>query len=127
MSTTPTTSDLFAWTPRVKAAARSTPSPKRQRGTVAIRVRIGGPDGPEHIFRGRTAWALDHLLRAGAAGCTPIDTPGPRWSDYVHKIRKAGVPVQTIDEAHGGAFPGTHARYVLEPGAVHVVEQGAQA
>jgi hypothetical protein len=37
---------------------------------------------------GREEWALSHLLAAGAAGCTPIDQPGPRWSDYVFKLKK---------------------------------------
>lgn len=62
---------------------------------------------------GRDAWALQELITAGAKGCTPIDHPGPRWSGYVHKLRKLGIDVQTIHENHGGAFPGRHARYVL--------------
>lgn len=70
-------------------------------------------DGVERSVSGRMAWALSELARAGAKGCTPIDTPGPRWSDYVYKLKKAGLAVQTITEMHGGAFPGHHARYVL--------------
>ena len=46
-------------------------------------------------------------------GCTPIDHPGPRWSGYVHKLRKAGIVIETIREMHGGQFGGQHARYVL--------------
>ncbi|MCA0943379.1 hypothetical protein LCM08_00480 [Salipiger pacificus] len=52
-------------------------------------------------------------MKAGATGCTPIETPGPRWSDYVFKLRAAGVEIETITEAHEGPFSGTHARYVL--------------
>ncbi len=64
-------------------------------------------------LKGRDAWALGELIRAGDDGCTPIDTPGPRWSSYVHKLRRAGLDIQTITEAHGGPFKGTHARYIL--------------
>lgn len=62
---------------------------------------------------GRDRWALEALIAAGSVGCTPIDTPGPRWSGYVHNLRSLGVPIETIIEAHDGPFRGTHARYVL--------------
>ena len=62
---------------------------------------------------GREAWALLNLIEAGTIGCTPITTPGPRWSDYVFRLRKDGFKVETITEDHGGPFAGTHARYVL--------------
>ena len=65
-------------------------------------------------LKGREEWALSHLLAAGEAGCTPIDTPGPRWSHYVWLLRGRGIDVATITEAHGGPFPGHHARYVLK-------------
>ena len=64
-------------------------------------------------LKGRNAWALGELIRAGDEGCTPIDTPGPRWSSYVHKLRRAGLDIQTLTESHGGPFKGTHARYIL--------------
>lgn len=51
--------------------------------------------------------------RAGAQGVTPIHNPAPRWSDYVHKLRLAGLDIVTMREPHGGAFAGTHGRYVL--------------
>lgn len=62
---------------------------------------------------GRNLWALDALVRAGPKGCTPITHPAPRWSAYIHKLRKMGVSIETLHEPHGGAYPGTHARYVL--------------
>lgn len=62
---------------------------------------------------GRDRWALEQLILSGPKGCTPIDTPGPRWSAYVHALRNLGVDIETIHEAHGGPFKGTHARYVL--------------
>jgi len=64
-------------------------------------------------FTGRDAWALMQLYKAGDEGCTPLDTPGPRWSGYVHKLRRSGLEVETIREPHRGPFPGSHARYVL--------------
>lgn len=64
-------------------------------------------------LKGREEWALSHLLAAGSNGCTPIDTPGPRWSDYVFKLKKRGIVIETVTEAHGGPYRGTHARYVL--------------
>lgn len=64
-------------------------------------------------LKGRDEWALLELLRAGTRGCTPIDNPAPRWSSYVHKLRRAGLDVETVHERHGGAFAGRHARYVL--------------
>ena len=67
----------------------------------------------EIVVSGRDRWALEALIAAGTNGCTPIDTPGPRWSGYVHNLRNLGVPIETITEAHDGPFAGTHARYVL--------------
>lgn len=62
---------------------------------------------------GRDRWALEALINAGDKGCTPIDTPGPRWSSYVYNLRGLGIPIETMSEPHGGSFKGTHARYVL--------------
>lgn len=64
-------------------------------------------------LKGREEWALSHLVAAGDRGCTPIDTPGPRWSDYVFKLRRRGIDIATITEAHDGPYAGHHARYVL--------------
>jgi hypothetical protein len=80
---------------------------------LSVRARIGDADGPVVIVQGREAWALLTLKRAGDSGCTPIDAPGPRWSAYVHDLRRQGIVIETIRERHGGTFPGQHARYVL--------------
>jgi len=69
---------------------------------------------------GRDRWALEALIAAGPTGCTPIDNPGPRWSGYVHNLRRLGVLIETITESHGGPFQGTHARYVLRCNAKRV-------
>ena len=75
---------------------------------------------PEHggepftvYLKGRMAWTLDRLAEAGPRGCTPKDEPAPRWSAYVHGLREHGVPIVTVRERHGGAFPGVHGRYRL--------------
>ena len=69
---------------------------------------------PRHFsLNGREAWALRNLIEAGVTGCTPIDNPAPRWSHYVWLLRGDGFAIETIHEDHGGAFAGTHARYML--------------
>jgi len=78
--------------------------------TITARIL---PDGKPMTVIGRDAWALRNLINAGAAGCTPIDHPGPRWSHYVFKLRGFGFLIETVNENHGGPFAGTHARYVL--------------
>lgn len=64
-------------------------------------------------LQGRLRWALDRLRQAGPRGVTPIEEPGPRWSAYVFDLRALGVDIETVHEAHGGDYPGTHGRYVL--------------
>ena len=64
--------------------------------------------------KGRDRWALEQLMYAGATGCTPINNPAPRWSAYIFNLRRLGIPIETITEAHEGPFSGTHARYVLK-------------
>jgi hypothetical protein len=71
------------------------------------------PCGAVRRFTGRAAWALRHLIEAGPAGLTTIDKPGPRWSDYIFKLRRGGLTIETEHEAHGGPFAGHHARYRL--------------
>lgn len=74
------------------------------------------PEGGEAFTieaKGREAWALYRLTEAGPRGCTPIEQPAPRWSAYVHRLRALGLPIETLHEPHGGAFAGTHGRYVL--------------
>ena len=74
-------------------------------------------NSPEQMFnitvKGRVRWALEQLLKARNSGCTPIDNPAPRWSAYVFELRQLGLDIETIHEPHGGAYAGTHARYVL--------------
>ncbi|WP_068301165.1 hypothetical protein [Pararhodobacter sp. CCB-MM2] len=77
-------------------------------------INHNAPNGPLHFMvKGRDRWALECLMAAKAKGCTPITTPGPRWSAYVFNLRKLGLDIETITEPHGGEFSGHHARYVL--------------
>lgn len=57
--------------------------------------------------------ALDRLIEAGPNGCTSYEHPAPRLASYVHRLKQKGVAIATVKEAHGGPFPGTHARYIL--------------
>jgi hypothetical protein len=70
-------------------------------------------NGVSIVVSGRDRWALECLIRAAEKGCTPIDTPGPRWSAYVYNLRNLGICIETLNETHKGPFSGTHARYVL--------------
>ena len=94
-------------------------------GNALFTVRVEGSPAQTIAVAGRTRWALENLIAAGLKGCTPIDTPGPRWSGYVHQIRGLGVPVETITEPHDGPFAGTHARYVLRAHVERVEGAGA--
>lgn len=74
---------------------------------------MNGPSPIRLELEGRNAWAMMQLIAAAEHGCTPIRNPAPRWSAYVYNLRRMGVDIETIHERHGGAFAGTHARYVL--------------
>lgn len=74
------------------------------------------PEGGEPFAieaKGREAWALERLAKAGPRGCTPMEQPAPRWSAYIHNLRGHRVPIETVREPHGGEFAGSHGRYVL--------------
>ncbi|QRG07907.1 hypothetical protein EZH22_05940 [Xanthobacter dioxanivorans] len=86
-----------------------------------MHIRLG-TEGPALTVKGRMAWALHELVRAGELGCTPIERPAPRWSHYIFKLRKAGLAIETVDESHGGAYSGCHGRYVLRT-PVLVIEE----
>jgi hypothetical protein len=78
-----------------------------------VSVHVGIGNGVLTIS-GREGWALHALIKAGPKGITPLTWNGPRWSDYVFKLRRRGLNVDTIREDHTGAFSGQHARYVLK-------------
>lgn len=81
------------------------------------------PNGETFAVKGRDAWAMLELVKAGHHGCTPIDNPGPRWSGYVFNLkRNFDLAIETVHEPHGGTFAGTHARYVLHS-AVEILSE----
>ena len=95
---------------------------------LELKAVIADSGLPERIIvlKGRDAWALQELVKAGPRGCTPIDHPGPRWSGYVHNLRREyGLTIETVNERHGPPFAGTHARYVLKS-AVRVMAASGQ-
>lgn len=61
----------------------------------------------------RAEFFLEEMMGAGDRGITTIDYPGVRVGDAIHKLRKAGVVIDTEYEQHGGEFAGCHGRYVL--------------
>ncbi len=80
---------------------------------VKIAVQLAPFNSPSLVFRGRCAWALNELILAGDKGCTPIQRPAPRWSQYILMLRRAGLAIDTLHEPHSGAYSGTHGIYVL--------------
>ncbi|WP_281856849.1 winged helix domain-containing protein [Litoreibacter halocynthiae] len=79
-------------------------------------------------FQGRLGWTLVQLVEAGPLGVTTIERPAPRWSGYIHDLRKCGIPIETEMEPHKGSYPGQHARYVLTCDAeVKLLDRGEQA
>ena len=94
-------------------------------GAALFTIRKDNETTFDVVVSGRDRWALEALIKAGTKGCTPIDTPGPRWSGYVHNLRKLGVPIETVTEPHEGPFAGRHARYVLCASVTHSKRRAA--
>jgi Winged helix domain len=87
---------------------------KQQWGEAPFQIHLSNGRIQHLKVSGRDRWALESLIKAESTGCTPVDTPGPRWSAYVFNLRALGVSIETIHEAHSGPFAGSHARYVLQ-------------
>jgi hypothetical protein len=99
----------------------------RRKRAVALLVTPTSPDAAPFTITvsGRVLWALQRLIEAGKAGCPPITQPAPRWAAYVHTLRGLGVPIETIQEDHGGDFPGTHGKYILRANIIPASKGGA--
>jgi hypothetical protein len=104
---------------RIAQGSRSRQKPRR-----LYEVTPSAGDSFPITVSGRDEWALDRLRKAGRKCCTPITEPAPRWSAYVHKLRKLGVEIETIHEPHEGQFPGHHVRYVLRSAVSCIAERG---
>jgi hypothetical protein len=92
---------------------------------IKITVQLAPYDTPNMILKGRNAWCLNELIKAKDKGCTPIERPAPRWSEYIRCLREVGINIETIYEPHGGAYSGTHGRYVLRTKLRVIPEQQA--
>lgn len=76
--------------------------------------------------KGRDAQALRALVEAGPKGITSQDVGGwaVRLSHYVFKLRTVyGLVIETVEERHGGEFPGHHGRYFLRSN-VRILDDG---
>lgn len=91
---------------------------------VTVRVERLDHESSVVELHGREAWAIAELAQAGPSGVTPIDRPGPRWSEYVRRLRGRGFAITTHYERHDGPFPGNHGRYVLTT-PVRISQKGA--
>jgi hypothetical protein len=87
---------------------------------VEVTARID--DRPERRFVGRFAWTLAELVKAGDKGITSFENPAPRLSHYVHRLRRDGVAIETVEEKHSGPYSGTLGRYRLTVPVVIVSE-----
>ncbi|SEN57591.1 hypothetical protein SAMN05216227_101775 [Pseudorhodobacter antarcticus] len=87
---------------------------------MKIKTKIEAGDTPITLqLKGRLAWTLCELVKAGEAGITPQHNPAPRVSHYVMTLRRKGIAIDTDMQLHGGAFPGEHGVYGLK-GAVTI-------
>ena len=67
-----------------------------------------------YYLRGRKAWALRMLYKAGIVGVLPTDFPAPRWSNYIFDLRQMGFTIQTVRESQWGFYTSsTRTRYKL--------------
>ncbi len=80
-----------------------------------MQIKVTLLSEPPRTFEleGRLGWAMFNLSKSGARGIAPIERPAPRWSAYVHELRKMGIQIETEMEPHAGAYSGHHARYRL--------------
>ena len=79
-----------------------------------VELLVQRTDSSETLrLNGCGAWTLAHLIGARETGIIPLDSPAPRWSAYVHTLRKRSLDISTVDEPHACPYSGTHGRYVL--------------
>lgn len=94
------------------------PTTAKQERKPRLRLRVGDEAdlfaGREIELSGRCAWMAERLIEAGRRGVTTAELPpGVRVSDYIMKLRRRGLGIETRGERHGGQFPGRHGAYVL--------------
>jgi adenine deaminase len=75
---------------------------------------------PSFIASGQTAKAIRALVLAGKQGVSALEvaTWAYRFAAYCHELRKLGLDIETIREAHDGGWHGRHVLHTavrLEP------------
>ena len=91
---------------------------------MKIKAKIETGEMPITLdLKGRLAWTLLELVKAGDTGITTLKNPAPRISHYVMCLRRKGFAIETEMQPHGGAFPGEHGVYRLKSAVTieHVV------
>jgi hypothetical protein len=82
---------------------------------LRIKAKIETGEMPITLhLKGRLAWTLQALVKAGEQGITPLHNPAPRASHYVMTLRRKGIAIEPEMQMHGGAFPGEHGVYRLK-------------
>ena len=108
-------------------------APETRRGQ-ALAVRPANadafPSGKRRhlITAARDQWAMQLLHEAGSRGVSRLDHASTSLPCYVYGLRQdlGEATIRTEFEEHGGAFPGTHARYYLTvPVAMEWVDKPA--
>jgi hypothetical protein len=80
--------------------------------TFAFETVLSGRQ--EVTLGGRNRWLLRKLIERGNRGLTAAECPaGLRLAAMVHRLRRAGVAIDSEIERHEGQFAGHHARYRL--------------
>jgi Helix-turn-helix domain len=99
----------------IEQSVHSIPNKNRQlRKRCAQVVQFRKADGPLQKANGREAETLIALINSGSHGITALEAFRGGWAvrlaAYVNDLRRMGVDIRTIREAHEG---GSHGRYIL--------------
>ena len=108
----------------IGATGRASNRVRNPANSIIVKIE---PDGATVRLAGRPAWVTKELLAAGKRGITAKQYPGCRVAHYIYKYRRAGLVVEKVEEAHGGDYPGHHARYFLRSQISIVSENMAAA
>lgn len=73
-----------------------------RRGPTCCRVNDPDRKITFTLQHSQTRDVLDALIRNGTTWCNLYDAPAPRCASSVHRLRKMGLDIETIREAHGG-------------------------
>lgn len=87
-----------------------------------LNVKAEVVEGPGYYDRrtihtvGRVAQTLEALVNSGSSGITGMTVGGwaVRLSHYIFMLRtEHQLDIETVEEEHGGQYPGKHGRYFL--------------